>query len=84
MIQRFWLKSHNHARNSLARLLRDFHQDPEADVQKFRAEIYAFSVLLSYFNLEIDANFEKRLEKLEALFENWKIEKYGKAGKAFN
>ena len=47
-MRRLMLKTRDGARNSLARAIRDFDTDPEADVKRFRALIHGFVVLLAY------------------------------------
>ena len=51
-------------RKSMARLLREFHENP-GDVAVFRAEIYAFATLLQYFGFEREGEVENRLIKIE-------------------
>ena len=58
------LNTHENARKSLARLLREFHKKP-GDVTEFRAKVHAFSVLLQYFTFEKDLQIEQRLEQIE-------------------
>lgn len=63
---RSWrLHSPEAARKRLASLLTQFHRDPLRDPQRFRAEIYALSVLLQYFNHERESEAEKRLTEIE-------------------
>lgn len=61
------LNTHEAARQSLARLMREFRNAEKAkrDVAGFRALVYAFSVLLSFFKLESDLAIEERLERIE-------------------
>ena len=45
------MNNRDNARRSLARLIREFDADPDADVQRFRALVSAFSALLAYDRL---------------------------------
>ena len=82
MIKRFWTRTHGQTRNSLARLLRDFHKTPEFEVSRFRAMVSAFNTLLGYYNIELSTDLEKRIERLEELIEQGKITKYRKEDRA--
>ncbi|MAG13622.1 MAG: hypothetical protein CMN78_03385 [Spirochaetales bacterium] len=58
------MKTHDHARRTLARLMRAYHAD-ELDEKKFRAMIYGFATLLGYFKHAADLRIEERLEAIE-------------------
>ena len=64
MSARLPMNGHDAARRTLARLIRAFHQD-ELDEKKFRALVYGFGTLLSYFKHSADLEIESRLEALE-------------------
>ena len=64
MAVRFPLKSQKSARNSLARITREFYRG-EHDVDRFRALVYAMGTILNYFRLEADLDYEKRLTAIE-------------------
>ena len=61
---RFPLKSQKSARNSLARITREFYRG-EHDVDRFRALVYSMSILLNYFRFEAELDYEKRLTAIE-------------------
>lgn len=69
---RLWLNSMTNARRSLARLIRDLHDDPQADTTWYRAQGYLMKILLDYFVAERDQNHEQRLAALEAVTEAMK------------
>jgi len=68
-LPRLSVRTAEQGRRVLVRLLREFKRDPKPDVAKFRASIYALSVVLSFFQFEKDAEIEKRIEAIEAQLE---------------
>ena len=67
MATRLLLKDRESSRQSLARALREFARDPEADVQRFRAMLHGFNTLLSYDRVGLDEDIIARIERLEAV-----------------
>ena len=49
------------ARKSLARMIRNFDRDLTPDVQKFKAVVHAFSVLLQFDRVAEELNLEDRI-----------------------
>lgn len=66
---RLSIRTHEQGRRVLVRLLREFRRNEQPNVAKFRAEIYALSVVLQYFQFEKDVEIEKRIEAIEAQLE---------------
>ena len=62
------MKTHEAARRTLAKVLREYYNDDETmPSQKFRDIVYGLAVLLQYFKLEADLSIEKRLDEIEAV-----------------
>ena len=61
-------KSHNHARQSLGRLIRSY-QKGELDSQTYRDLIYGMNTLLGYYKLGLEADYEARLQAIESALE---------------
>ncbi len=59
------MNNRENARRSLARIIREFDADPDADVQRFRALVSGFSTLLAYDRLAEELAIDERLEALE-------------------
>lgn len=57
------MKSHRAARMTLARLTRELYRD-EIDIDKYRALVYGFSVILNFFKLELDSDLMGMLEEV--------------------
>ena len=57
--------THEKARLSLGRLIRQYSQGDEIESQTFRDIIYAMNTLLSYFKLDAEIQIEERLTALE-------------------
>ena len=57
-------KSHNHARQSLGRLIRSY-QKGEIDTESYKGIVYGMNLLLGYYKLEIESDFERRLIQIE-------------------
>ena len=57
------------ARRTLARFIREYKQTPDTEREHaaFRNVVYAFSILLSFFKAETDADLLQRVEALEKL-----------------
>ena len=57
------------ARRTLARIIREYKQTPDTEREHaaFRNVVYAFSILLSFFKAETDADLLQRVEALEKL-----------------
>lgn len=53
------------ARKKLVSLINEFYRGEIKDVARFRAMIYALSVLLQYFTAETEAELEERVARLE-------------------
>ena len=68
MSERLPMKTHSQARNTLSRLLRQYHAG-ELDGGTFRTLCYGFSCLLGYFKLEQEGDILTKLEELEAKIE---------------
>ena len=64
MAVRLPLKTQKSARNSLARITREFYRG-EHDVDRFRAMVYAMSVILNYFKFEADVALIEKLDNIE-------------------
>jgi hypothetical protein len=70
-VEKLWLNTTDHTRDSLTKVIRRFHSLPRrtpATCRDFRAELYAFSVLLSYWGLDQRAkenDIADRLTELE-------------------
>ena len=60
------LNTRDNARRSLARLIRDFHADPAADVDRFKALVHALNVLLAYDKTAEELALGERLDAIEA------------------
>lgn len=52
-------------RKAMNRLLNEFLQDPEADVQRYRATIYTLKSIGELHRIEKELDVERRLEELE-------------------
>ena len=65
------MKDHNAARLTLARLIRCYHRD-ELEETKFRAMVYGFNTMLSYFKHAADLRIEDRLDEIETELEEQK------------
>ena len=59
------LNTRANARGSLARVLRDFDADADADPVRFRAVLHGFNVLLAYDRLAEELDIEERLAEIE-------------------
>ena len=51
--KKLWLNDLKNTRRSLAGIIRDFHGDQKADVQRYRCETYMLKALLDYFRTEL-------------------------------
>ena len=67
-MKRMPLNTHNNARRTLARFIKEYHRD-EIDRVKFRDIVYAMSHLLGYFKLDAELSIEDRLERIEQALE---------------
>ena len=65
------MKDHAAARRSLARVIR-MRFAGEIDTKRYRDLVYGLSTLLSYFRLDIDCEYERRLEAIETALEEGK------------
>ena len=63
-MKRLPLNNHKNARQTLARLIREYYHD-EVPEEKMRAITYALNCLLGYFKLEADLRIEERLDAIE-------------------
>ena len=57
------------ARRSLAILIREFYRDPVADVGRFRAVVYALSLLINGFRVELELDVEAELDEIQRKLE---------------
>ena len=58
------MKTHDHARRTLARLMRAYHNG-ELESKKFRDLVYGLTTMLAYFKHAADLRIEERLEAIE-------------------
>ena len=58
------MKTHDHARRTLARMIRAYHNG-ELESQKFRDLVYGLSTMLAYFKHAADLKIEERLQAIE-------------------
>ena len=66
MARQLRLRTRDAARQSLARIIRDFDRDPNADVARFKATVHAMSALLAYDRVADEFALDERLTALEA------------------
>ena len=66
MARQLRLRTRDAARQSLARIIRDFDRDPNADVARFKATVHAMSALLAYDRVADELALDERLNALEA------------------
>ena len=66
--------TYDKAQRALAKMLKEFKEQSaeERDIAGFRAMVYGFSALLSYFKLAADLRLEERLEAVESMLEEQK------------
>jgi len=57
--------SHDAARLSLGRLIRQYSQGDEIPSQQFRDLVFGMNCLLSYFKYDSDLGIERRLDAIE-------------------
>ena len=65
-MRRLTLNTRDNARRSLARLIREFHADPDADPDRFKATVHALSVLLQFDRAAAELDLHARLDAIEA------------------
>jgi hypothetical protein len=65
----FYLTDIPKTRKALQRLINEFRNDEEADVQRFRAIVSAMRAVLESHKLEADLRVEERLDQLESMME---------------
>jgi hypothetical protein len=65
MAYRLLLGSPKNARRTLSRLCREFHGNPEADVQRFRALVYAIKTVTELYAIEREEAIIARLDRIE-------------------
>jgi len=69
-VRKLWLSNLKNARRTLARLIKEYHENMEADTPRFRALVYAVKALVETFRIEKELEIEARLEEVERkLFE---------------
>ena len=70
-VQRLWLNNLRNSRNSLARLMREYHRldiPPAArDDTRYKMLFYAFSILLQFHKAETDEKYLETLINVEAM-----------------
>lgn len=63
-VKNLWLNSFDNTQKSLARLIREFHRT-KTDPLRFKAMLYGFNIMLSYWKMDKELEIEKRIIKLE-------------------
>lgn len=53
------LTTHEKAKKSLAKLIKDYDRDTTKDDTRFRNSVYAFSLLLQFFKFDKEIELEK-------------------------
>ena len=65
--EKLWLNSAENVRRSIARVVRKFNADPNADVARFRALVYGIKGVIEALRFEKELELEQRIEALEEL-----------------
>jgi hypothetical protein len=64
-LPRLSVQTPSQGRRALVKLMREFKRDSKADVQRFRAMIYSFSVVLQYFEHEKGMDIERDIKEIK-------------------
>lgn len=64
-VKKLWLSNLRNTRRSLARLIKEYHENKRADTTRFRALIYAVKALFDAFKTEREFEIEERIEAIE-------------------
>jgi hypothetical protein len=59
------LNTVKNCRRTLARLMRDFHAQPDADVTRFRALVYSIKAMGELFSVEAQLDVVARLDSID-------------------
>ena len=65
-VKRLRLNTLGNSRGSLTRLIRSFHSDQSANIDRFKAVMNAMHILLSYFKAQAEMEISERVETLES------------------
>ena len=75
MSQQLPMKTHDEARRTLARIIREYKTTPDAEREHtaFRNLVYGFNTILSFFKLGEDLRIDEKLDKVMAELEARKL-----------